>query len=64
MLKSNRNSATHPSNTSISFTDIQNAIDRLFPTTSHLKRILAEKALKVLEMLSKELEEPLFLKTD
>jgi len=64
VLKRNRNCAAHPNDPSTSFTDIQNAINHLFPATSHPKRILAEKALKLLEVLSKELKEPLFLKTD
>jgi len=64
VLKSNRNSEAYPSDPSTSFTDIQNTIDLLFSTTSHPKRTLAEKALKLLELLLKELEEPLFLKTD
>ncbi|CAF1349888.1 unnamed protein product [Rotaria sp. Silwood1] len=64
VLKSNRNSATYPTDPSTSSLDIKNAIDRLFPTISHPKRTIAQKALKVLEILSQELKEPLFLKTD
>jgi hypothetical protein len=58
VFKSNRISAAHPSNLSTSSLHIQSAIDRLFPTISHLKRIIAPKALKLLEILSKELKEP------
>ena len=64
MLKNNRNLPAHPCDPTTSLTDIQCAIDRLFPTKSHPKRLAAEKVLKVLEILSTELKEPLFLQID
>ena len=63
VLKNNRNATAHPNNPSTSAMDILNAIDRLFPTL-HPKRKLAQKALEVLEILSKQLQEPLFLQLD
>jgi hypothetical protein len=64
VLKGYQNSATHPNDPSTSPLDIQNAIDHLFPTKLHPKRIMVQKALEVLEILSRKLEELFFRKTD
>jgi hypothetical protein len=64
VLKNNRNSAAHPNDPFTSPINIQDAINHLFPTESHPKRAIAQKALKVLQILSNKLQEPFFLKTD
>jgi len=63
VLKSNRIAAAHPSDPTTTSPEIQTAIDRLF-SSSHPKRPIALKALKVLELLAEELNETLFLKAD
>lgn len=63
ILKSSRIEAAHPSDPSTSSSDIQTAIDHLYPA-QHPKRIYAQKALRVLELLSQESKETLFLQTN
>ena len=63
ILKSSRVEAAHPSNPSTSSSDIQCAIDHLYPV-HHPKRNYAQKALKVLEALAQHSNETLFLQTN
>jgi len=64
VLKTNRNPASHPCDSSINVKDIEDSIYRLYPTTTEPKRLMAEKALTVLEISANKLGEPLFLKLD
>jgi hypothetical protein len=64
VLKTNRNPAAYPSDSSTNVKDIEDSIHRLYPTTTEPKRLMAEKALTVLEILANKLGEPLFLKLD
>ena len=56
ILKSNRNSAAHPCDPSTNIADIEDAIHRLYPSTTELKRLVAENVLTVLEILAKQWE--------
>ena len=64
ILKSNRNPAVHPCDPSTNEQDIQDAIHRLYSSTTEPKRLMAEKVLTVLGILAKKMGEPLFLKVD
>ncbi len=64
ILKTNRNPAAHPCDSSTNVKDIEDSTHRLYPTTTEPKRLMAEKALTVLEILANKLGEPLFLKLD
>ena len=60
VLKTGRLTAAHLSDPATTSSDIQRAIDHVYPS-SHPKRQVALEALEVLQILSQTLHEPLFL---
>jgi len=61
MLKSNRITTAHPGDGNTSNKDIEDAINKCFPDASSLFHIKAVQALKLLQLLATELEQPLLI---
>lgn len=64
MLKSRRISVAHPSNNNTTSNDIQDAIEIVYSGIDCEDRNKAQAGLAILEKLSKELNETLFISTE
>jgi hypothetical protein len=61
MLKKHRLTIAHPTDPNTTKQDILNVIKYYYPQESSSWRINAEKGLKILELLAKQMDEPLFI---